>query len=185
MRFSLFVFVICSITACSNRESVISDIQKIKSRKIAFPTLYNAQNSNINNENKRPINLVIYYDSLECSHCRISHLVDMKDIVEISHLYEQFDVLFIFAPAKKDMRHLWLSVKKHEYENKIYIDSTCNFLKYNPHIPSKSQYHSFLLDRNNDVVLVGNPLASDAMWDLFRKTLDNMLAHDGVYVPDK
>ena len=89
-------------------------------------------------------------------------------------LFEQFDVLFIFAPAKKDMRHLWLSVKKHEYENKIYIDSTCNFLKYNPHIPSKSQYHSFLLDRNNDVVLV-----------VFRKTLDNMLAHDGVYVPDK
>ena len=43
-------------------------------------------------------------------------------------LFEQFDVLFIFAPAKKDMRHLWLSVKKHEYENKIYIDSTCNFL---------------------------------------------------------
>ncbi len=46
-------------------------------------------------------------------------------------------------------------------------------------------FHTLLLDKDNRVVLVGNPLASDAMWTLFKSTLDNMLAHDGVYVPEK
>lgn len=46
-------------------------------------------------------------------------------------------------------------------------------------------YAILLLDRNNRVVLVGNPLINDAMRALFKATLDNMLAHDGVYVPDE
>jgi len=41
-----------------------------------------------------------------------------------------------------------------------------------------------LLDRNNRIVLIGNPLNGDAMWELFKSTLENMLAHDGEYVPE-
>lgn len=42
------------------------------------------------------------------------------------------------------------------------------------------------MDKNDEIVLVGDPVASDAMWNLFKATLDNnMLAHDGVYVPDE
>ena len=46
------------------------------------------------------------------------------------------------------------------------------------------RFQSFLLDRNNRIVLIGNPLNGDAMWELFKSTLENMLAHDGEYVPE-
>ena len=63
-----------------------------------------------------------------------------------------------------------------------YIDKKNEFCSINSNI-LKSNYSTFLVDKNNRVVLVGNPLSSDAMWSLFRKTLDNMLANDGLYVP--
>ena len=67
----------------------------------------------------------------------------------------------------------------------IILDSTNTFKKINPVIPlNNSSLHTFLLDKNNRIVLIGNPLNGDAMWNLFKSTLENMLAHDGEYVPE-
>ena len=66
------------------------------------------------------------------------------------------------------------------------IDSWCYFSLENYHdTQDNAIYHCFLMDKNDEIVLVGDPVASDAMWNLFKATLDNMLAHDGVYVPDE
>lgn len=67
----------------------------------------------------------------------------------------------------------------------VYIDEAEQFTQLNSFLPEDTRYHTFLLDRNDCIVLVGNPLGSDAMWALFRSTLDNMLAHDGLYVPEE
>lgn len=181
MRFFVLLIILGSGIACSRYRNIANDIEALTSKNIVLPTLYNINNDIIG---KKPITLVVYYDSLECSHCRVAHLVDMNDVVEISDVDDQFGVLFIFTPSKKDVRQLWLSLNKHEYQEKICLDSLGVFIQENPHIPTSHQCHTLLLDRDNRVVLVGNPLASDTMWFLFRKTLDNMLANDGVYVSE-
>ena len=76
------------------------------------------------------------------------------------------------------------NLQSHGIDFPVVIDKYNDFRSINHSIPADSRYHTFLLDRNNRVVLVGNPLASDAMWSLFRKTLDNMLANDGLYIPE-
>lgn len=65
------------------------------------------------------------------------------------------------------------------------VDKNNEFIAKNNFIPDNAIYHCFLMDKNDEIVLVGDPVASDAMWNLFKATLDNMLAHDGIYVPDE
>lgn len=39
-------------------------------------------------------------------------------------------------------------------------------------IPKDSKFHTFLLNKQNKIVYVGNPLASDKAWALFTEILE-------------
>ena len=63
----------------------------------------------------------------------------------------------------------------------MHIDSSDIFIKKNPHIPLKGVYHTFLLDENNNVILIGNPINNKKINRLFQKLikdkLENMNSH--------
>lgn len=43
----------------------------------------------------------------------------------------------------------------------IYMDTTGVFRRTNPQLPSNPMLHTFLLDENNEVLAVGNPLENE------------------------
>ena len=142
------------------------------------------------------INLIAYYAPENCISCKIKGLYRWDELLLAADSLSDFNITFIFQTDTlqnhEDFNITFIfqtdTLQNHDIESLHYpviLDSNAYFLRANPSIPTDSRYHPFLLDRNNRVVRVGNPLSSDAMWSLFRKTLDNMLAHDGVYVPDK
>ena len=62
-------------------------------------------------------------------------------------------------------------------------DSAKLFLNANP-IPSDFRFHTFLLDRENRVVLVGSPIGNAKMWDLYKSTIARLVANGGT-LPDR
>ena len=44
-------------------------------------------------------------------------------------------------------------------------------MKNNPHIPQENIYHTFVIDKNGKVLLVGNPFQNDKMTALLNKIL--------------
>lgn len=62
-------------------------------------------------------------------------------------------------------------------------DSSRLFLTTNP-IPSDYRFHTFLLDKENRVVLVGSPIGNPKMWNLYKSTIARLAAHGGT-LPDK
>ena len=127
--------------------------------------------------------LVIYTDSEMCTLCNIKKI--SIDVDSLKGFNLPIEIIPIIAPQVDSIVNLHMILKYYMNRNPVFLDEECKFRKVNSLLPVSNRFHTFLLDKNNKVVLVGNPLASDAMWNLFRKTLDNMLAHDGVYVPDK
>ncbi len=122
--------------------------------------------------------IVIWYDSTECSICRINDLHKYKSFEQYcQNLAFGLDVIFLFSPAKETVSQLCeeahFDTKLHDYP--IYIDTANMFAKLNPCIPANKLMHSFLLDATNRVVLVGNPMQNQAMFDLYKKTIDEML----------
>ena len=57
----------------------------------------------------------------------------------------------------------------------IYIDETQSLLNANPHIPAESMYHTFLLDENNNIVMVGSPAHGENIYKLFMEIIENKL----------
>lgn len=171
---SLFVCLLSCIllfvTSCRNR-CVRSDLENFIGSKIIMPDSFCIDTT-------AHINLIVYYAPENCVSCKIKSLYRWDELLLIADSLPDFNISFIFQ-TNALQNH---DIKSLDYP--IILDSVVDFIGLNPAIPADSRYHTFLLDRDNRVVLVGNPLASDTMWSLFRKTLDNMLANDGVYVSE-
>ena len=127
----------------------------------------------LNHESKFPnLKLIVWYDSTECSICKLDGLLNYYDFIAQSTGLELY---FIFSPSKNDLTAFedYSSNVVHYYP--IYIDTANMFAKLNLCIPENKLMHSFLLDATNRVVLVGSPIQNQAMFDLYKKTIDEML----------
>ena len=51
-------------------------------------------------------------------------------------------------------------------------DREGQFEKLNPHLPKNKVLHTFLLDENNNVILVGNPLHNKKIEKMFYKIVE-------------
>lgn len=58
----------------------------------------------------------------------------------------------------------------------IYVDTTQHFRRHNPNIPSDVMFHTFLLDSDNKVILVGSPIQNNRIQNLFKKIIKEELA---------
>jgi hypothetical protein len=64
------------------------------------------------------------------------------------------------------------------------FDSFCGrttpaFPRANPHIPTDERLHTFLLDRDGKVVLVGDPANNSELWELYKKTITELVENNG------
>ena len=57
----------------------------------------------------------------------------------------------------------------------IYMDTTGVFRRTNPQLPSNPMLHTFLLDENNEVLAVGNPLENEKIDRMFWRTVKEKL----------
>lgn len=179
------------IVGCSPRsieEEVLSFIDKT----ICFPDSMTVIQNEIITSNSLilndlyPIKLILYYSPNRCTPCIIGRLKDYERIFDLE-VENQFSPQIILASKEKthEYKALISELKMQSLQFPVYIDKYDEFRRLNPCLPKNMNLHAFLLDKNNKVVLVGNPLINEAMWALFKSTLENMLAHDGEYVPEK
>ena len=122
--------------------------------------------------------MVVYYYSISCSPCLISNLLHWSDIVTYSkELAYKFYILFIFDSQKHEQREIYLKFKELDYP--FFMDEEYVFSRLNKNIPKDDKLHTFLLDKNNKVVLVGNPVDNAKLWDLYKKTINELIENGG------
>lgn len=122
------------------------------------------------------LKLVIYTDSIECSSCRMKEMYKWDDFLSKLGAYSsQIEVFFIFAPLYSNMGLFKMVAKDLPQNYPIYIDTTNIFYRENPQIPSNPALHTFLLDEQNNVILVGNPLKNKKIEKLFWQIVEEKL----------
>ena len=104
--------------------------------------------------------LIVYIDSALCTECTLRKLYMWKDFINMEQEYDDdFYIFFIFQPSSKASESALVSkFRLAEINHPMYVDKNGELLKENPHIPSESMCHTFLLNREGNVVLVGEPL---------------------------
>ncbi|MEA4919283.1 DUF1573 domain-containing protein [Proteiniphilum sp.] len=99
--------------------------------------------------------IVMYTDSIGCMKCKMQLYKWREFIKEVDDLTEgSVPFLFIFHPA--DPREISFLLMRDEVDIPVFIDLDDRTNKIN-NFPSNSAFQSFLLDRDNNVVYIGDP----------------------------
>ncbi len=111
--------------------------------------------------------LIVYYDSTDCTSCNISHLHDFHPLFSADSSLASFQLLVIFSPIAKENKLTVEEICYKAFPYTVYVDTLGSFARLNPFLPESSLYHTILCDEKGKILLVGNPLSSAKMWELF------------------
>jgi len=153
-------FVVFVILGCNNLQK---EYEKMVGKEISFVGFTIPFNTKYK--------IVNYVNHDGCTPCRLNQTQWNLFINELD--LKQVQVIFI---VESD------STKLGETNLPIYYDSSNVFYTLN-HLPSDSRFHCFLLDENNRVVLIGNPVQNPKIKDLYIRTICERLNID--YSPEK
>ena len=167
----LFAF----LYSCEN--NLQKDIRKVYGQTMSLPSYINHKDILVKQQIAPRLKLVTYYNSKQCLSCVVDYLHQWKQYVELPQITAgQFKLILIFSPTDElTLKKIMLTLKVHNLENNAYIDEN-NELK-NSRIFSSidSRFHTFLLDKDNKVILVGNPLKNPKIEELFYKIVEEKL----------
>lgn len=164
-----FVFCIC-LSACDySKDKMRKSIVKMRSHPISLSLEKMECLSNDSLIDNAPwtyakFKLVHYVDSVQCTSCYLQKIKKQhNDLLLIEKEFNNnFYNIFIVDPRSNKSSLIKL---REEYENNetpstIFIDTAHVFIDINTNIPNEIMYHTFLLDKNDNVILVGNPMVN-------------------------
>lgn len=113
--------------------------------------------------------ILVFVDSLDCTSCKLQ-LEKWKTFISEINTIMNGEVPFLFFFQSNNYEELYYLFKRERFDHPVCIDSMnemdrLNNFSYNP------TFQTFLLNRANEVILVGNPIYSARMKDLYLKYL--------------
>ena len=130
----------------------------------------NREIENICIEDLKPVRFVVYYDSLDCSSCRISHLAELYPLLDLADSGD-FSVVTIFSPRQEELEDVRVKLMIADYDFPVYVDVNGTFSRRNKCIPSDVRFHEFLINGQGVPLFVGNPTSNEKLSDLFSVVL--------------
>jgi hypothetical protein len=141
-----------------------NDFQRNILKKNAADTLYTYS---LNSEYK----ILLYVDSAGCTSCKLQ-LVKWQNLINETDSFPQGKISFLFFFHPKGKKELQVLSRRDDFHYPIFIDRNNEVDKLN-HFSKKPEYQCFLLDANNKVVMIGNPLQNPKIWDLYKQMIYN------------
>ena len=117
----------------------------------------------------KPYKVLTYVDSIGCSSCQIG-MYQWKSFID-SFTAQQFDVSFVFVVHSSDFDGFVSDVRFYEFNYFIFYDYENRFDKVNNFM---SSYHrTFLLDKDNKVLLTGSPIHNPKLLEQYKEHFNN------------
>lgn len=121
--------------------------------------------------NGRP-KMIFHYRPSDCSTCRIKFLGSYNEL--FSKFEDDVDFIAVFSTTDIGYGRVKNEIGNASISCSVYVDKGDKFDTLNDFLPDDSKYHIFLLDGDNRVVLVGDPMAGDRLLHLFEKKISEM-----------
>ena len=116
--------------------------------------------------------VLIYVDSTGCTSCKLQ-LPKWKELIAHVDSTTNSNIPFIFVFQSKDDRELRYILKRDNFDRPVCIDRGDGFDKLNK-FPQEITFQTFLLDKDNKVKVIGNPVHNLAVRDLYLKQITGM-----------
>lgn len=120
--------------------------------------------------------IVTYVDSIGCVSCKLNLQAWMEFISEIDSTYLN-DICFQFVFQPYRVNELLLLLKQNQFMLPVCIDLQNQFWKLN-NFPKEVEFHTFLLNKQNKVIAIGNPTFSQKMKNFYLKIIQGEKVKD-------
>ena len=115
--------------------------------------------------------IILYVDSVGCTECKLQLHKWKEFITEVDSLTNgAVPVLFFFYP--KDLREISFLLRRDSIHIPVCIDKQNRMNRIN-HFPSHQMYQCFLVDKENKVIYIGNPVHNRKIRDIYLSTISN------------
>jgi hypothetical protein len=120
---------------------------------------------------KENYKILLYVDSIGCMSCRL-RLGEWKKIIERADTLfpEKPEFILIFQPKYGKDKEIKQQLKQNGFIYPVFIDVDDKTFILN-NFPKEDKFQCFLLDRDNRVVLTGNPVFNPAIWELYKQII--------------
>lgn len=177
-----FIIGCCLFVSCDSRKKEVQNrVEEMRSTAIKIPYERMACWTNDSISANSPWNiaklkLVHYVDSATCSSCFLQKAATDDFLHRMEALQSnEFCNVFIISPGNKAKKRLETDFREKRIPQTIFVDTANVFMELNPNIPSETMYHTFLLDENNNVILVGNPMVNQEVEGMLLTVVEDKL----------
>ena len=174
-RMRTIVGIICLVllTACSEsrEEAVYRLVKEWTGKEIKLPehSVFTVQGKDTVDFTFREADykVLVYVDSVGCTSCKLQLDRWKKVMKEMTEETGQ-DIPFLFFFNPKDMKELRYLTRRDGFTYPVCFDEKDELNVLN-HFPLDMMFQTFLLDRDNKVVSVGNPVHNPKVKELYLK----------------
>lgn len=123
---------------------------------------------------KTDYKVVVFVDSVGCISCKLQ-LPKWKEFMHEVDSLSDGNVPFVFFFQTKDVRELRYILRRDNFPYPVCIDTEDSFYKLN-RFPGEMMFQAFLVDSENRVKVIGNPIHNLPVKDLYFKEITGIEA---------
>lgn len=171
LKWILGLCVCLLVSSCeeSEKERLSRLVKEWEGKEILFPT-----HSTFTIQGKDTVDfqfqdadykIVTYVDSVGCTGCKLQ-LPRWKELMTEVDSLTGGRVSFLFYFHPKDLKELRFLIRRDGFTHPVCFDEMDDFNRMN-HFPSESMFQTFLLDKENRVIALGNPIQNPKVKELY------------------
>lgn len=167
---ALFFFVACQN---KNKEEAISSVKEWMGKEILFPqnSIFTIRGKDTIdfNLNKSEYKIVSYIDTAGCTSCRLKLAEWQRFMNEVNSITSSHTP-FVFYLYPKNTKDLLIEFRREAFDYPVCLDETDEFNRLNQ-LAKSNTLRTFLLDKENKIVAIGNPIENPNIKKFYLKTL--------------
>lgn len=167
----LFIAIIISFCSCQNNSRIESEIINLTGRKIVFLDDYHVILTKGKHDFQKEggMKVVSYIEDVKCTECAVKMITEWVDCV--NNLSSDVEYVIVFGGMKndvfeKELNHLATKCQIISYSSDIF--------KIHNKLDVLARNRTFLLNKKNEIVLVGEPFGNEKMKLLYSATIRSL-----------
>ena len=175
IKYLLYVIYLYLLSSCQNpaKDHITQLVEEWQGKEVRFPEspVFTRQLSDTVDYRipEAEYKVLVYVDSIRCTSCKLQ-LPKWKEFIAYVDSVSGGQVPFLLFFQSKDNKELRYILKRDNFRLPVCVDSQNEFGKLN-RFPSEQMFQTFLLDKDNRVKVIGNPIHNLSVKELYLKEI--------------
>lgn len=186
IRIILISFICLSFSSCkeSKEERIARLVGEWTGREVIFPSrlVFTIKGRDTIDFDYRQADykIVTYVDSIGCTGCKLQLPLWADFVTEVNSI-TQGTVPFVFCFHPRSLKEMRYFLQLEGFEYPVFLDVKDEFNRLNQ-FPNDMTFQTFLLDKDNKIISIGNPIHNPKVKALYIKQISGQITSGDVTV---